>query len=58
LAEKIEFRDEIMYIYNNYGSNPEILRPDVYSDITKKVYFDKIIEGNRSYESKFIDLGK
>ena len=38
LAKKIEFKDEIMYIYHNYAANPDILRAGVMSDITKKIY--------------------
>ena len=38
VAKKLEFKDEIMFIYNNYASNPEILKPGVVSQLTKKIY--------------------
>jgi len=36
LAKKIEFKDEVLFIMNNYGANPDILRPNVESRITKR----------------------
>lgn len=38
MAAKISFKDEILYILNNYASNPDILRPGFVSTITKRVY--------------------
>ena len=40
-AKKIEFKDEILYIMNNYRKNPDILRPGVESNLTKRVFVDK-----------------
>lgn len=31
IVKKIEFKDEILYILNNYSENPEILKPDVFT---------------------------
>lgn len=36
--EKIEFKNEIIYILNKYQKNPEILKPDVKIAIKKIVY--------------------
>ena len=41
MAKKIEFKDEIMTIYHRYHNEPEILKPDVKTRITKQVYTGK-----------------
>lgn len=41
ITEKIEFKDEILFIMNNYRTNPEILKPGVESIITKRIYTQK-----------------
>jgi hypothetical protein len=44
LSEKIEFKDEILYIMNNYAKNPNILKPEVISNITKRRFVNDKIE--------------
>jgi hypothetical protein len=41
LAKKIDFKDEILFIANNYQSNPDILRPGVISEITRRKFVDR-----------------
>lgn len=38
LAEKISFKDEIMHLLSHYGTNPDILRPGVETEITRRVF--------------------
>ena len=40
LAKKIDFKDEILFIMNNYATNPDILKPNVSSRITKRRFID------------------
>ncbi len=47
LAQKIEFKDEILYIANNYSQDPNILRPDVVSRITKRKFVDRREENGK-----------
>lgn len=59
LAAKIEFKDEILFIMNNYKQNPEILKPSVISAITKRKFIDERDENGRVvYKTLYKDLGK
>ena len=51
LAEKIEFKDEILFIMNNYAANPNILKPSVVSNITKR----RFVTDGSSYKVEHVD---
>ena len=56
-AKKIEFKDEILFIMNNYHQNPEILKPGVSSKITKRVFVDsRNDKGKIVYETKYEEV--
>jgi hypothetical protein len=59
LAKKIEFKDEVLFVMNNYAAKPDILRPEVSSRLTKRKFIDeRDSEGRTIYKTLFEDLGR